>query len=68
MATADDLGDQYLKVLLGVPGPSLGALFMSATFGDLKPSLTSLIMELVRSSAEGASFRGGIKRARYVKS
>ena len=70
MATADDLGDQSLKVLLSKDafGPSLRALLMSASLDDLKPSLTSLIMELVRSSAEGASFRGGIKRARYVKS
>ena len=68
MATVDDLGDQSLKVLLGAFGPSLRALLMSVSLGDLKPSLTSLIMELVRSSAEGASFRGGIKRARYVKS
>ena len=68
VATVDDLGDQSLKVLLGAFGPSLRALLMSVSLGDLKPSLTSLIMELVRSNAEGASFRGGIKRARYVKS
>ena len=66
MATVDDLGDQSLKVLLGAFGPSPGALLMSVFLGDLKPSLTS--MELVRSGAEGARFRGGIKRARYVKS
>ena len=68
VATVDDLGDQFLKVLLGAFGPGLRALLISVSFGNLKPSLTSLIMELVRSSAEGASFRGGIKRARYVKS
>ena len=58
VATVDDLGDQCLKVLLGVFGPSLRALLMSASLGDLKPSSASLIMELVRSSAqasEGAS-------------
>ena len=58
VATVDDLGDQSLKVLLGAFGPSLRALLMSASLGDLKPSSASLIMELVRSSAqasEGAS-------------
>ena len=45
VATVDDLGDQSLKVLLGVFGPSLRALLMSATFGDLKPSLASLVKE-----------------------
>ena len=60
----DDMGDQSLKVLLGAFGPSLRTPFMSALLGDVGQSARSLIMELLRASAqvsEGASFLAASK-------